>query len=188
MGWTVTSRRGHCLGSALQTAVCCRGLPLSQAQAAQWVNRVLFPDWEAWGLGSEGNGGLCWRVLGCEVYPPHPEPSAQPNSLFWVTCVNADLNFLEVNAPARHITITAHLLLLQIRTHVQGGLALSRITWPVASRAGLTPQLLAPSQTDSLAPHTDRKCTYKCLPGGWGAAGGQMDGWVTDRDILCRAG
>lgn len=67
---------------------------------------------------------------------------------------------------------------------MQEGLDLSWITWSVASRAGLTPQLLAPSQTDSLALHADHKCTYKCLRGGEGGGrggGGWMDRWVTDR-------
>lgn len=69
---------------------------------------------------------------------------------------------------------------------MQGGLDLSWIMWPVASSAGLTPQLLAPSQTDSLAPHADHKRTYKCLPGG--GARWWMDGQVGNRRGLCRSG
>lgn len=119
--------------------------------------------------------GECWAGRGAF---PSPGPSAQPDSLVQVPCVNPELNFSAGTAPARPRTITAQLLLLQIRTVMQGRLTLPRIKWPVASRPGIAPQLLALSQTDSLSPPADHKYNINADRGAGGMAGGRMDRWA----------
>lgn len=117
-----------------------------------------------WALKEMANcAGECWAGRGAL---PSPGPSAQPDSLVQVPCVNTELNFSAGTAPARPRTITSQLLLPQIQTIMQGHLALPRIKWPVASGQQTRDRpATSGSEPDrqSLSSHGPQ-VQYKCLP------------------------